>query len=203
MSVDQSTKLPLKALSLRQRFAQSTSGVAALEFGMVAPIMLAMFLGTVEFSQAITVDRRVSQVASSTADLVARQKTLTTTALDGYMLLIGQLMQPYSPSLLKLTIANVYATVAAPANPLVCWSYNRNDNGTPKGVNTYSNGQSYPLPTGIVEGGTSVVVVEVQYDYEPLIFRYFIKSTMPMKETFYLKPRLSASVQLGSATPCV
>ena len=39
---------------------------------MIVPIMSAMFIGAVEVSQAITVDRRVTQVASSTADLVAR-----------------------------------------------------------------------------------------------------------------------------------
>jgi hypothetical protein len=45
--------------------------------------------------------------------------------------------------------------------------------------------------------------VEVQYDYQPLIFHYFIKTTLPMKETFYLKPRLSASVQYNGAAACV
>ena len=39
---------------------------------MIVPIMGVMFIGAVELSQAITVDRRVTQVASSTADLVAR-----------------------------------------------------------------------------------------------------------------------------------
>lgn len=47
-------------------------GVAAIEFALIVPIMSAMFIGAVELSQVITVDRRVTQVASATADLVAR-----------------------------------------------------------------------------------------------------------------------------------
>ena len=53
-------------------YRRDSRGVAAIEFAMIVPIMSAMFIGAVEVSQAITVDRRVTQVASSTADLVAR-----------------------------------------------------------------------------------------------------------------------------------
>jgi Flp pilus assembly protein TadG len=42
---------------------------------MIVPIMSVMFIGAVELSQAITVDRRVTQVASSTADLVRGRKS--------------------------------------------------------------------------------------------------------------------------------
>jgi Flp pilus assembly protein TadG len=193
-----------RALCTCRRLAACNKGIAALEFGYVVPIMLMMFLGTVELSQAITVDRRVSHVASSTADLVARQKNVTQTTLDTYMQIIDQLMSPYEDDLLKLTIVHVYATAANPTQPKVCWSYNRNDNGTARGVTTYTKDQNYTgLPENLVTGGSSVVVVEVQYDYQPLILQYFIQSTMPMKEKFYLKPRLSASVQYGTDPACV
>ena len=49
-------------------YRRGSRGVAAIEFAMIVPIMSAMFIGAVEVSQAITVDRRVTQVASSTAD---------------------------------------------------------------------------------------------------------------------------------------
>ena len=58
------------------------------------------------------------------------------------------------------------------------------------------------MPGGVVTGGTSVIVAEVKYNYQPLIFHYFITTTMPMNEKFYLKPRLSASVQFNS-TKCL
>ena len=188
---------PSRPRGLLARLAGCRRGVAAVEFGMIVPIMFMLFVGAVEFSQAITVDRRVTQVASSTADLVARQTSLTTSTMDGYMQIISQLMSPYDASLLKLTVLNVYATTANPTNYLVCWSYPHNG-----GTGTYSAGGSYSLPTGVVSGGTSVIVAEVQYNYQPLIFHYFITSTLPMNEKFYLKPRLSASVQFNS-TKCL
>jgi Flp pilus assembly protein TadG len=59
---------------VRSRFAKDSSGAAAVEFAMLLPIMFMLFYGTIEFSQALTVDRRVTQIASATADLVARTR---------------------------------------------------------------------------------------------------------------------------------
>lgn len=175
------------------RFAACRKGVAAVEFAMIVPIMFLLFVGSVEFSQAITVDRRVTQVASSTADLIARERSITTSDVDGVMDIVNHLMSPYDPSLLKLTLLNVYSSMTNASDTKVCWSYSHNG-----GVNTYSQDQSYTLPTGILEAGNSVIITEVRYNYEPLIFRFFITSTFPLEEKFFLKPRLSKSVQLDS-----
>ena len=164
---------------------------------MVLPLMFLLFVGSVEFSQAITVDRRVTQVASSTADLIAREKSVTTSDVQGVMQIINELMEPYDPNKLKVTVLNVYSAMDNAANTKVCWSYNHNG-----GTATYSAGQAYTLPTGIVEAGASVIITEVSYLYEPLIFHYFITSAISLDEKFYLKPRLSKSVQYNS-TKCL
>lgn len=187
---------------LMARLAHCCKGTAAIEFGYIVPIMFFMFLGSLEFSQAVTVDRRVAQVASSTADLVARQKTVTTTDLNGYMAIISQLMRPYDASPLYLTISSVYASSSDAAVTKVCWSYNRVDGSATKGVATYTAGQTFALPTGLVDAGGSVVVVEVRYDYTPVLFSYFITGVKQMHEKFYLKPRLTSQVKLDSTSLC-
>jgi Flp pilus assembly protein TadG len=210
---------------LARRFARRTEGIAAVEFAFLVPIMLCMFIGTVELSQAITIDRRVTHVASSTADLVARQRTVTQSTLDGYMQIITQLMSPYSATPLKLTISNVYNTTSAPTVNMVCWVYHR-DNSSANAANasitangTYTSATGGALPTGVLDatGGTSVIVVEVSYLYQPVLLfgsgnttingaritSYIGTSGITMRETFYLKPRLSASVQYNGAAACV
>jgi Flp pilus assembly pilin Flp len=67
------------------RFRHDIGGAAAIEFAFIVPLMVVMFIGTVELSQAITVDRRVNQVASSTGDLVARTNALTTSEMSAIM----------------------------------------------------------------------------------------------------------------------
>jgi Flp pilus assembly protein TadG len=176
--------------ALMQRVRRNADGVAAVEFAMIAPIMFFLFVGSVEFSQAITVDRRVTQVASSTADLIAREKSTTTANVDGIMQIIDHLVRPYDPTRLKVTVLNVIADINDATVTEVCWSYNHNG-----GANTYTNGQPYALPNGLVEAGNSVIIAEVTYDYQPLIFNYFIQSAFPLQERFFLKPRLSSYVE--------
>ncbi|MGE3779777.1 MAG: TadE/TadG family type IV pilus assembly protein [Pirellulaceae bacterium] len=199
----QSPKVPTKDRpSLLIRLVRCCRGTAAIEFGYIVPIMFFMFLGSVEFSQAVTVDRRVTQVASSTADLVARQKTVTTSDLNGYMAIISQLMRPYDASPLFLTISSVYASASDATVTKVCWSYNRVDGSSTKGYATYTAGSTFSLPTGLVDAGGSVIVVEVRYDYSPVLFSYFITGVKQMEEKFYLKPRLTSQVKLDSIPTC-
>src|SRR5262245_44457481 len=67
------------ALQLRrrlQRLAHDQRGVSAVEFAMLLPLMLTLYLGAVEISQAVAVDRKVTLAARSVADLVAQVTTV-------------------------------------------------------------------------------------------------------------------------------
>jgi Flp pilus assembly pilin Flp len=181
-----------------RRLRADKSGVAAIEFALIAPLMFFMLVGTVEMSQAITVDRRVTLVASSTADLVAREKAVFKADIDTIMQIVNVLFSPYDAGPLdpdgvaeplKITLVAVGAKVDDEKLARVCWSYKYHG-----GVGSYAINDLYALPDGIVEKGGSVIVAEVSYKYTPLIFSYFIKSAFPLTDKFYLKPRISSSV---------
>src|SRR5688572_10346719 len=91
---------------LLARMRRDTRGVAAVEFGFIVPIMFFLFVGTIEFSQALTVDRRLTLAASSTADLIARAPNsgLTPEQVDRDLRIIEQLIAPYE-------IARLYVKV--------------------------------------------------------------------------------------------
>src|SRR5436189_136417 len=99
---------------LARRYRSDTEGVAAIEFAMIVPIMAVMFIGAVELSQAITVDRRVTQIASSTADLVARWSPasgapngIPQTEITDIMKVGGYIMSPYNVGPLKIVLRSV------------------------------------------------------------------------------------------------
>ena len=77
------------------KLRRDKSGVAAIEFAMIVPIMVMLFFGTVEFSQALTVDRRVAQIASTMADLVAQYDKLTYAQVDNIHIVAKSLIMPY------------------------------------------------------------------------------------------------------------
>jgi Flp pilus assembly protein TadG len=172
-------------------------GVAAVEFAMVVPIMFFLLVGAIEFSQALTVDRRVTQSASSTADLIARAPSqgLSTVQVDNELRIVEQLIAPYDLTALTVRVISVKA-VAPPGNPnainyLVDWSRD-NKGGTPFARNAPYNG----IPAGLLVGGESVIVAEATYNYTPLIFNYFIENAFDLEERFYLKPRNASCVHL-------
>lgn len=179
------------------RLSRDETGIAAVEFAMIVPIMFFLFVGAVEFSQALTVDRRVTQAASSTADLIARAPSqgLTTTQVDNELRIIEQLIEPFDLSQLTVRIVSVKAN-AVPGNPgavnyVVDWSRD-NRNGTP-----YARNSPYTsIPAGLLVAGESVIVAESSYNYTPLIFNYFIQSAFSLEERFYLKPRNASCVHL-------
>ena len=177
-------------LARTSRFRRDTGGAAAIEFAFIVPLMVVMFIGTVELSQALTVDRRVNQVASSTGDLVARANALSTSEMSGIMDVIEQLLKPYDSTPLKLTVLNVAASPTDATQTTVCWSYAHNG-----GTGSYSKNSPYALPTGVVDAGESAIVAEVQYEYAPPIFQYFLNSTTSLEEKYYLKPRLSSAIK--------
>ncbi|MFM9851008.1 MAG: TadE/TadG family type IV pilus assembly protein [Hyphomicrobiaceae bacterium] len=185
-------------MRLLRRLISNAQGAAALEFAMIAPLMFMMFVGSVEFSQAITVDRRVTQAASAIADLVARAPSegVTTAQVDRDMSIVGQLIAPYDLSALTVEVVSVKAQ-AVPGNPgalnyVVDWSRN-NRGGTPY---TRNSPAPFGMPQGLLVAGESTIVGRAFYNYTPLIFSYFISEAFTMEEKFYLRPRNGACVHL-------
>ena len=182
---------------LLARMRRDTRGVAAVEFGFIVPIMFFLFVGTIEFSQALTVDRRLTLAASSTADLIARAPNsgLTPEQVDRDLRIIEQLIAPYEIARLYVKVMSVIAA-GTPGNPSVLiytvdWSRDNNA-GTP-----HPRGEQYhEIPEGLLVAGESVIVSEATYNYTPLIFNYFITSAFNMTERFFLKPRNSSCVHL-------
>lgn len=186
-----------RARTFRQLWKNDQRGMAAIEFAMIAPIMLALFIGSVELSQAITVDRRVTQIASSMADLVAREKDISDAQLTNVMDIAKVLMRPYDSSLLRVSLIHVCSPVGTPANTKVCWSKSF------QGGQTYAQGQAYTLPSaGLVDAGGAVMVAEVKYLYTPLIFSYYMPGLTTLQDKFYLKPRASSHIKYNGNDPC-
>jgi hypothetical protein len=61
-----------RAQGLLRRFRKDNRAVAATEFALLLPVMLTMYIGTVEITEAYYVDRRVTLLTRVAGDLIAR-----------------------------------------------------------------------------------------------------------------------------------
>ncbi|HEX2337529.1 MAG TPA: TadE/TadG family type IV pilus assembly protein [Hyphomicrobiaceae bacterium] len=193
-------------------YRRDSRGVAAIEFAMIVPIMSAMFIGAVELSQAITVDRRVTQVASSTADLVARaEKQISHTEIGDIMKVGGYVLEPYSQTPLMITLRNVTSSPANATTTKQSWSCTYK--GLDKSQSCACSNTLKSIPPNLLTTNDSVVVAEVSYGYKPLIFDFFMQraaggakseaGAYTLTETIYLKPRSQAAMLMQeNNTPC-
>src|SRR5476651_2814009 len=88
----------------RFRFARDQRGVSAVEFALLAPVMIGLYLGCVEISQGVAADRKVSMTAAALANLTAQVTTISSTDMTNILDASSAIIVPYSASLLKMTL---------------------------------------------------------------------------------------------------
>ena len=135
-------------------------GAAAVEFGVLAPVLMLILLGIIEGGRAINIDRQFTSAVNTAGDLVAREENLGTSScaatdnLKEMMKSIQHLMAPYDPDKLKIGIFSVQASPNNASDTKVVWSFSH------KGSMTVpTKCQAYALPPNLVTKGGSVIVV--------------------------------------------
>jgi Flp pilus assembly protein TadG len=166
------------------RCVQDQRGVSAVEFALLLPLMVSLYLGGVEISQGLTIDRKVTLVARTVADLSAQATSISNSDMTNILNAATAVMLPYSMTPVKVTVSQV--TIDANGNATISWSDTKN--GTAR-----AKGSTISLPSALNIPSSSLIWAEVSYDYKPVI-GYVITGTMKLTDQIYMRPRLSDSV---------
>ncbi len=163
-------------------------GVSAVEFALIAPVVIALYVGAIELGNALTINRRTSEVASTAADLAAQVKTVSDSDLKDITSAASSILTPYPPTPLKIILSSVVAD--ANNTTKVAWSYATNG-ASPRATNSI-----YTVPAGLTQANSSVIVAEVTYAFTPLLNLkgYANPGSFTMSRTFYSRPRKSLTV---------
>jgi Flp pilus assembly protein TadG len=179
---------------LLARWKGDATGMAAVEFAFIVPIMGVMFIGAVELSQAIIVDRRVTQIASTTADLVAQEPdTISQTKIADIMKAGSFIMAPYTQNPLQIVVRELQSSTTSATSVKQSWLCTFN--GTGSTLTCACSNLTAAVPANLVGTNDAVIVSQVTYAYKPLVFDYFMKKnyggsgTYNLSETIYQKPR--------------
>lgn len=182
--------------SLASRLLRDRTGVAAVEFALILPLLLILLIGMAETTSALSFKRKLSQTAFSVADLVSQSSSVSSSDITDLMTAADAIMEPFSSDGMTVVIASV--TFDAKSKPTVDWSVNQ-DGGTP-----WSKGSTPPvtIPAGVTKASTTIIIGRAEAAYT-LMFGNMLQNIFPraanisMSDTYFLLPRLSDSVTLN------
>lgn len=162
------------------RLARDKRGISAVEFALLAPVMIGLYFGCAEIADGVGTDRKVSLVAAALANLSAQTTTISTSDMTNILDASGAIITPYSASKLKMTITCIKIDANKVAS--VMWSVTRN--GT-------VNSGNVTIPAALAVANSTLILSQASYAYTPAV-GYTISGTLNLSDKMYMTPRISA-----------
>ncbi len=206
-------------------FLRDGKGVAAVEFAFLVPVIILLYVGAGELSEAVMTSRKVETLSRTIVDLTSQQPTsgqtsstpapsnaTTQTALQTILTAATAVLAPASLTPLTMTVSAV-DTVNNAAG-LCCvfkvrWSYTQSGTLRPCNFNlipvpptqppsatTISSAMIPPVP--YLPNPVPLLIADVSYVYQAPFSSQWINFASGMTRTSYMLPRTTGQVILSS-----
>jgi len=170
----------MKLIGRLRRFGRAKKGLAALEFAIIAPMMIFLLFGSIDMLDVLGANGRAQNVAASLADVVARDTEVSNAEVSGFWDALEVLMYPNDPSNISVRITSV--SIVSPTSAVVVWSEGH-------GMTSRTTNSQVTLPAAMMTPGTSVIYTETIYEYSsPLGF--LLPGPVEMTHDAYRRSRL-------------
>jgi hypothetical protein len=185
----------------KRHLGRDKRGVAAAEFALLAPALIALVLGIFELTMRFRAKEEATRYVHQIADLVSRQETLTTGFLSELYAASVYMMAPVTTTeRLDLDITSIGYALDDEATPAIFWRR--------------TAGEEIPFSLDETEGlgvaGESVIRVGVRYSYTSFLTNMFNGPELAIEEEAFARPRRIRVISMdgvidedngGEATP--
>jgi Flp pilus assembly protein TadG len=160
---------------LIRRLAGDQRGVSAVEFALIAPILITFYMGVNEMCQGFMAQKRMGHVSAIVADLVSQQKAVNVETLNDVLDVGEVIMKPFPTASLHQRVSSVSRLDGVDT---INWSQNDGMTGTP----------AFTVPADLIGNNQSVIVAEVTYHYDSPA-DYFLPNGITFRHVYFLLPR--------------
>jgi len=184
-----------KRATLLGRFLDDREGLGAVEFALLAPMLIVAYLGMYELMTGLSVSKKVTMAASTVADLVSRNDKVSKADLDDMVDVTNAVFAPYAVNELSLTITGI--DIDDNNRATVAWSWSN------AGDAPYAVGSSVDVPADMLSEGTFLVHSELSVDHELLMYLPAVSGSeikdITISREFYFRQRINSDI---SCTDC-
>lgn len=180
--------------SLTRRFWRDRRGVSALEFALIAPVLILLYCGMAEMTQAMMAKRRLSNITSSIGDLTAQASQTGPARMTDIFNIGAIIMAPFPTASLKMCVASVVSD--ASGKDTVAWSRTSAADMT----NCPTQGAVLTdVPDAVLPANQSVILARAAYVYSSPI-QLVLPKPLTFNRTLYLRPRRVDAVLWSAAS---
>jgi Flp pilus assembly protein TadG len=176
--------------ALLRRFLAARDGIGGVEFALLAPVLIVLYLCAFELMTGFSVSKKVSMAASTVADLVSRADKVSKTDLEGMVDVTNAVFAPYGVDNLSLKITGVSIDSAKQAK--VAWSWSNS------GAAPYAVGATVTVPEDMLSEETFLVRSELSVDHELLMYLPALSGSeikdITIRREFFFRQRINTDV---------
>lgn len=177
-----------------RRLARERKGAGAIEFAILFPVLIMLYIGAFEITIGLSVSKRATRAAGSIADLVTQQQSVTKSALAQMPSVATAMFVPYNSTSLTLKITGI--SIDAGANAKVLWSWAQ-DGTAPYAKNTTVS----DVPADMKTANSFLVRTELSIPYTMFLFApNFMPDgvrTITISRSYFYRQRQGDSIPCG------
>lgn len=171
---------------LTRNLIRDRGGSAAVEFAIIAPVVLGLYFGMVEATQALLANRRASAVTTAVGDLVTQQAQVTNAQVNGIFNASVAIMKPFPTDQLAIRVTSI--EINASGVPVQRWTL---DNGRTIAATDVSS-----VATTMRTPNTAVLRAETVYTYKTP-FQKMLPGVFTFRHKMDLAPRAGVPIALN------
>jgi len=176
------------------RFARDRQGVGAIEFAIIFPVLIMLYLGAFEITIGLSVSKRTARAAGSIADIVTQQQSVTKSSLTDIAKAAAPIYSPFDSSgmLVKVTAIQIDGS----SNPTVMWSW------ASTGAAPYAkNSTVSDVPTEMKKANSFLIRSELSIPYTLFVFApNFMPAetrTITISRSYFYRQRQNQNIPCG------